>query len=172
VGRWRWIAAGIALVGALILLRPGPDSFRPGALIALAAALVIGIEIILIKRLSGRERPLTILFINNIIGMTISSVAVVAIWAPPTPAQWGALAGVGLVMALVQAAFVNSLARADASLVAPFSYATLIFATLYDLAVFGVVPDHISIIGAATILAGAAVLGWRETRAARQHAKV
>ena len=164
VGRWRWSAAVIALIGALILLRPGPESFRVGALLALAAAMVIGFEIILIKRLSGRERPLQILLINNTIGLTISTLAVLAFWTPPTGAQWAALVGIGLIMASAQAAFVNSLSRADASLVVPFSYATLVFATLYDFAIFSVVPDRVSVVGAATILAGAALLGWREGR--------
>ena len=167
VGRIRWSAAGIALIGALILLRPGPGSFQPAALLALAAALILGFEIILIKRLSGREPPLQILLINNVMGLAIASLAVLAVWTPPTGAQWGALVGVGLMMASAQACFVNSLARAEASLVVPFSYGTLVFAALYDFGVFGVVPDGVSVIGAAVIIAGAALLAWREAALAR-----
>lgn len=162
VGRVRWSAAAIALVGALILLRPGPASFQPAALLALAAAMVMGVEIICIKRLSGREAPLQILLINNAIGLVIASLAVVAVWQPPNLSQWAALAGIGLLMATAQACFVNAVARADASMVVPFSYATLIFATLYDLAIFGVVPDAISALGAGVIIAGATLLAWRE----------
>ena len=51
VGKWRWSAAVIALVGAVILLRPTPDSFQPGALFALAAAVILEIG-----RASCRER--------------------------------------------------------------------------------------------------------------------
>ena len=67
-------------------------------------------------------------------------------------------------MLTAQLCYVNALARADASLVVPFSYATLIFATLYDLAVFGVIPDAVSITGAGVIVAGGALLAWREGR--------
>ena len=67
-------------------------------------------------------------------------------------------------MACAQACFVNGMARAEASFVAPFSYATLIFATLYDFIGFGVIPDWITLIGAAVILSGAAILAWREGR--------
>ena len=171
VGRIRWTAAAIALSGALILLRPGPASFQPGAVLALMAAMVIGVEIICIKRLSGREPPLQILLINNAMGLSIATLAVLPVWAPPTAGQWAALAGVGLLMALAQACFVNSVARAEASLVVPFSYATLVFATLYDLAIFGVVPDAVSASGAAIIIAGAALLAWREARLARSPAR-
>jgi len=167
VGPVRWSAAGIALVGALILLRPGPASFQPAALLALAAAVIMGIEITIIKRLSGREPALQILFINNAFGLAIASAAVLPVWAPPSAAQWAALIAIGLVMALAQTCFVNAMARAEASLVVPFSYATLVFATAYDFAIFGAVPDVVSGIGAAVIVAGAALLGWREGRLAR-----
>ncbi|WP_170443477.1 DMT family transporter [Ruegeria arenilitoris] len=168
VGPWRWLAAAVALTGAIILLRPTPDSFQPAALLALAAAAVIGMELIFIKKLSGRESPIQILLINNAMGLTIASIAVATVWQPPSPAQWAALAGIGFLMACSQACFVNGMARADASFVAPISYATLIFAALYDFAVFRVVPDWVSLLGSGVILTGALILVWREARARRR----
>nr|WP_321251901.1 DMT family transporter [uncultured Ruegeria sp.] len=165
VGPWRWLAAAVALTGALILLRPTPASFQPAALLALTAAAVIGMELIFIKKLSGREIPIQILLVNNSMGLGIATVAVIAVWQPPTAAQWVALAGIGGLMACAQACFVNGMARADASFVAPISYATLIFAALYDFAVFGVIPDAVSLAGSAIILTGALILVWREARA-------
>ncbi|WP_171181558.1 DMT family transporter [Ruegeria sp. HKCCD8929] len=167
VGPWRWGAAGIALSGALILLRPTPESFQPAALLALTAAAVMGMELIFIKKLSGHEAPIQILLVNNAMGLAIATVAVLTVWQAPTPGQWAALAGIGVLMACAQACFVNGMARADASFVAPFSYATLIFAALYDFAGFGVVPDAISMTGAAIILGGALLLAWREARVAQ-----
>ena len=73
-----------------------------------------------------------------------------------------ALIALGLCMAAAQAFFVNGMARADASFVGPFSYSTLIFAAIYDMFIFDVVPDAVSLIGAATIMAGAILLAWRE----------
>lgn len=164
VGRLRWGAAAIALVGALILLRPTPASFQPAALMALGAALAMGMELIFIKMLAGRERMFQVLLINNLIGVCIASAAVVPVWQAPTPAQWGALAGVGLLMACAQICYINGVARADASFVAPFNYATLVFAAGYDFAVFGVRPTPVSMLGAAVILTGALLLAWREAR--------
>jgi drug/metabolite transporter (DMT)-like permease len=147
VGPIRWFAAGMALLGALVLLRPTPDSFQPAALLALGAAMVMGVELI---------------------GLGIASIAVLAVWQPPTAAQWGLLAGVGVSMALAQTCFVNGMARADASFVAPFSYATLLFAALYDLVFFDVLPDAISLLGTAIIVAGAVTLALREARIRRR----
>ncbi|GAA5065322.1 DMT family transporter [[Roseibacterium] beibuensis] len=162
VGKWRWLAAAIAFAGAMILIRPGTEAMQPGALLALGAALCLGFELIFIKRLSGREGPLQILFINNSLGLIIASLAVLAVWQMPSPAQWAALAGLGFAMACAQACFVNAMARADASFVTPFSYLTLVFAALYDAVIFGVVPTPVSVTGAGIIIAGAALLAWRE----------
>jgi drug/metabolite transporter (DMT)-like permease len=162
VGRWRWLAAGMAFVGALILLRPGPDTFQVAALLALGAALAMGFELVFIKKLADREPALQILLINNAIGCLLMSLAVIAFWAPPTLAQWGVLVALGLLMAGAQTCFINAIARADASFVTPFSYLTLIFAGLYDWAIFAQVPDWISVLGAAIIVSGAALLAWRE----------
>ncbi|MFA3919630.1 DMT family transporter [Ruegeria hyattellae] len=167
VGPVRWLAACIALLGALVLLRPTPASFQPAALLALAAAMVIGFELIFIKALSGRERPIQVLLINNSIGLTIATVAVLPVWEAPNGAQWAALASLGGLMACAQFCFVNGMARADASFVAPFSYATLVFVALIDFAVFGVIPDAVSLTGAAIIVAGALLLALREARLAR-----
>ena len=170
VGRWRWLAAAIAFSGAMILLRPTPDSFQPAALLALGAALVLGFELSIIKKLTAREAPFSILVVNNALGMALSGLAVLWVWQMPTPTQWALMAGVGCAMAAAQACFVNAMARADASFVAPFSYATLIFAALYDVVFYDVVPDAVTLTGAGIIMAGAALLAWREgrQRSARQ----
>ena len=171
VGRVRWSAAVMALVGALILLRPTPDSFQPAALLALTAAIVMGLELIFIKKLAGRESPFQILFINNTLGLILSSIAVIAVWQMPTAAQWAILAGIGGCMAVAQTCFVNAMARADASFVAPFSYATLIFAALYDRLFFNVIPDVVTWIGAGIIIAGAVLLAQREARLKPQYSR-
>lgn len=167
VGPWRWLSVAMALTGTLILIRPGASSFDPAALLALGAAVILGLETIIIKRLAGREAPLQILVVNNAIGLTIASCAVLFVWQTPTLAQWGVLAALGFMMATAQACYVQALRRADASFVVPFSYATLIFAALYDFGLFGVAPDWISGLGAGVIVAGGAVLAWREGRQAK-----
>ncbi|MFK7837736.1 MAG: DMT family transporter [Sulfitobacter sp.] len=164
VGRIRWSAAVMALAGALVLLRPTPESFQPAALLAFGAAMIMGLELIFIKKLAGRENPFQILIFNNALGLIIASLAVMPFWRAPTPQQWALLAGIGFCMAVAQAFFVNGMARADASFVAPFSYGTLIFAALYDALFYDVMPDGVTLLGAGIIITGAVILAWREAR--------
>lgn len=165
VGPWRWLAAAMAFAGALILLRPGAGVIQTGALLALGAAMLLGLEIIFIKRLSRVERPFQILLINNMVGLCVIALPAWWVWQVPSGAQWGALVALGLAMACAQTCFLNAVARADTSFVVPFSYATLLFAAAYDGAIFGIWPDAVSLLGAGVIVAGAVLLAWREGRA-------
>lgn len=167
VGPWRWGAAVLAVIGALVLIRPGMAAFQPAALIALAAAVFGAFEVIFIKMLTGRtegegEPAIRILFINNTIGAVVSFCVALTVWQWPTPGQWLVLGAIGVVMVCGQSLFIQAMKRADASYVIPFFYAALVFAALYDAVVFAVIPTWLSILGAALIVTGAIVLVWRE----------
>ena len=165
VGRIRWGAALVALAGGVILLRPGAGALEPGAAIAFGAAIILAVEIILIKRITRVEPVLRFLFITNIMGVCMASAAAIPVWRPPSLVEWAVMAFVGLSMVTAQILFTTAMKIADASFIAPFFYATLIFAALYDAVWFGVIPGAVSAIGAAMILGGAMVLAWREARA-------
>lgn len=170
VGPIRWLAAGVSLAGALILIRPGTDAFQPAALIALTAAVVMGFEIICIKILSRNEPPVRILLINNTFGAIISVTAASFFWVMPSTTQFFMLGLLGLTMALAQTLFIQAMKNADASYVIPFSYSTLIFAAAYDFMLFGQVPVGTSLMGAAVIVGGAVMLAWREHLARQRDA--
>ena len=74
-GRWRWAAAALAFVGAVILLRPGMGVFQPAALLALAGAVTMGCEAIVIKRLAMTEPMARTMLINNAMGAALASLA-------------------------------------------------------------------------------------------------
>ena len=79
MGPVRWTAAVIALAGAAILTRPGNGTLETGALLALGSAMFLGAELVMIKRLAGREGPLQILLVNNVIGLGIATCAVLPV---------------------------------------------------------------------------------------------
>tara|TARA_A100001037_G_scaffold234755_1_gene213560 strand:- start:1630 stop:2520 length:891 start_codon:yes stop_codon:yes gene_type:complete len=158
IGKLRWTSALIGLVGAFVLLRPSGSAFEPAALLALIAAVVMGLEFILIKILSTREQVLQILLINNVLGLLFSSISLFFVWNSPTLIQWIALSGIGFLMLGAQVCNLIALRGADASLVLPFSFTTLIFVTGYDFMVFAVTPDIISWVGAIIIIFGVSTI--------------
>lgn len=170
VGRWRWLAATIALAGGMLIVRPGTEAFQLMALVALSAALLMGAEAILIKRLTSREPPLQILVVNNGIGAAIALVAVGFVWVWPNPVQWALMALIGVTMLCAQSFFLQAMRRAEASYVIPFYYVTLIFAAFYDFVVFGDLPAWISVAGAVLIVSGALLQVWREKLARERKA--
>ena len=161
-GPRRWGAAIIALIGALLITRPGTSAFQPVALIALLAAVFIGFEIIFIKQLSGREPVLRILIINNMIGAIISAAVIGFVWQAPTAAQWLLIIVIGFLMIGVQATNILAMQRGDASFVAPFWFATPAFAAVYDYLAFSQIISTPSGLGILLIISGGIFISWRE----------
>lgn len=158
VGWERWLAVALACVGAFILIQPGAEAFRPIAFIALAAAGLMGLEAIFIKRLSEHEPPMRILLINNFFGAVIATSVALFFWQPPTPQQWFLLAVLGLAMVCAQRLFIQAMKSGDASLVMPVFYSALLFATLYDFVIFDVLPGPVAAAGAGLIVCGVLLL--------------
>lgn len=172
VGPWRWLAAGIALCGALVLLRPGAGIVQPAALLALGAAAAMGLEAICIKQLAMTEPPGRTMLINNAMGAALGVLAMLPVFQwPEGGLTWLLLVAMGSVMVTAQILYLIANRTADASFVAPFWYATLVWAALYDILVFGQWPDAISVGGAAIVVAGGLLMTWREMRARRLAAR-
>ncbi len=140
VGLRRWGAAGIAMTGALILTQPGSATFQPAALIAIAAAIFMGVESIFIKKLSDTEPPARILLINNSIGVVLSCTAAMFVWQWPSQLGWIYLCALGVTMISAQALFIQAMKRGEASLVVPLFYLILVYAALLDFVVFDIIP--------------------------------
>ncbi len=163
-GPRRWVAALIALLGALLITRPGTTAFQPAALIALLAAAFIGIELVFIKKLSGIEPVLRILLINNAVGATISILVLGFVWQTPTAAQWLLMLLIGSLMVVAQSANILAMQRGDASFIAPFWYAMPLFTAILDYLVFGQVVTFISGTGITLIIAAGIFITWREQK--------
>lgn len=163
VGPWRWAAAIIAMLGALVLLRPGAGVIQPAALLALGSAACMGLEAIVIKRLATTEPPGRTMLINNGMGAVLAAVvgSFYFTW-PESTGLWLALVAMGFVMVTAQILLLTANRMVDASFIAPFFYLTLVWAAVYDIAVFDLWPDAVSITGAVVVVAGGLLMTWRE----------
>ena len=165
VGLIRWGAALFSFSGGLLLLRPSLDlSVDPVALLCLFGALIMGLEIICIKILSGKDSVFTILILNNCFAMCIGTLVVPFFFVLPGFLELIVLLTIGIFMLTGQFCFINSLKGAETSILMPFFYTTLIFVISLDLIIFNSLPDKISYIGAFIIILGSIIVAFREWR--------
>lgn len=162
VGWIRWSCAALAFAGALVLVLKAGFVLRPEALVALAAAALLGGEVIALKFLSGREPLPQILLLNNLIALLVMGSLASFVWVWPSGQQWLGLAGVGLAMVSAQVFFTAALRLTEASFIAPFSYATLLVSGGLDWVVFGSLPSLQAWAGVAIIMTAGLMLSWRE----------
>jgi len=155
-----------ALIGALIVIRPGSAVFSTAAILPFLAAISFAAYALTTRFVGRDEDPWTSLLYTALVGAVVLSVAVPFYWVPPDPGAVAAMLAIGGVGAAGQLLLIRALTLAEASAVAPFSYVGLIFATLWGMLFFGEFPDLPTYIGAA-IIVGAGLYVWhRETRAA------
>jgi len=164
LGLRRVLGIGAALIGALIIIRPGTEVFSLNALLPLGAAVSFA-GYALTTRFVGRdEDPWTSLLYTGLLGAIVLSVAVPFFWVPPDATTVLLLIAIGAVGGLGQLLLIRALSVAQAGIVAPFSYSGILFATIWGMLLFGEYPDALTLLGALVIV-GAGLYVWqRETR--------
>ena len=157
-GRGRWLGAGIAFAGALLIIRPGTGVFHWAALLPLVGAACIGFYYVTTRQLSAEDGPETLLFYSTVVGAVANSVLVPFVWVGPTSPDWGLLLLPALFAAFGHYAMARAFAAAPASFVSPFSYSGLLWAAIYGAILFGDVPDGWTILGAGGIVLGGVLI--------------
>ena len=172
-GRARIAAALCGFAGVLLLLRPGSAVLHPAALLLFVTATTNALYGMLTRKLPG-DSPYTTLFYSALVG-TVVLAPLLPFAVIPHAWTWesaglfvllGLLAGVG--HGLVTRAFL----RAPASMLAPFGYLQIVWATGYGFLLFGHLPDGWSFAGMAVIVASGIALAWQERRRARAAIRV
>jgi drug/metabolite transporter (DMT)-like permease len=163
--RARWLSALGGFAGIVLLVRPGSAVFHPATALLVLAAISNALYQLLTRKLP-HDTPHTTLFYSALVGTVLLSLALPF---AETPAGIGLRDGVllltlGLFAGLGHWALITAFLRAPATLVAPFTYVHMIWATLYGLAVFGQLPDALSALGMAVIVASGIGLVLHERR--------
>jgi drug/metabolite transporter (DMT)-like permease len=164
VGRHRWAAVILGFVGVMVVMRPGFTIFDWVSILPLITAhLYAGIQIS--TRILGRiDGALTTLLYSSAGGVIISTIGVIFFWVTPSLEQWLVLVWLGFLGALSHYLMIRAYAIAPASLLAPFDYTTLIWATILGFVMFGDLPDTWTVTGAIIIVASGLYLIRRESR--------
>lgn len=166
----RWSATAIGFVGVLVMLRPGESAISTAALVALLGAFCVAVVLVVIKRLSTTERPLTISIWFGIIATIVSLVPAVMVWKQPTLEQLFWLALIGALGATAQYMVIRAYRIGEATAVAPFDYVRLLLAGAVGWVVFAEEPDIWTAVGSALIIGSTLYIARREALRKREDA--
>jgi len=158
----RWIAIGIGIVGALIVIRPGFQEMNPGILFAITAVLLSVCNSIMIKYLSRTEHPDSIAIYQAVFVAPYALVVALFVWTTPNLEQFAWLILIGAFGALTQRALARSFHAADATVVITLDFLRLPVAALIGLAVFGEWPIIWVWVGSIVIIASSFLLAKKE----------
>ena len=169
VGVWRWSAVIVGLLGALVVIRPGTESFNAATLLVLGAATCYAIYQLLTRTLTEDDPADTQIAYTAIVGTVVTAFIVpfVGHW-PETWKQIGSFIALGCLGAVGHFLVIEALKRATASVVAPLGYVELIGATLLGWFVFAELPDAYTWVGAALIVISGLIIAYRQARVGRR----
>lgn len=163
VGPRRWIAIGIGLVGVLVVLRPGVGGFIsvPGLMVLLAAT-AYAVAAITVSMLTRTDTPQSMVVWFLVIMAVGAGLLAIPDWQPLQLGHAGLMAGMGLAGAGGQVALTRAFQLGEASLIAPLEYTGLVWVIGWDLLFWGALPDQVTWLGAAIIVASGLYLLHRE----------
>ncbi|MDJ0783811.1 MAG: DMT family transporter [Desulfosarcinaceae bacterium] len=163
IGATRGLAVLVGFGGVLLIVRPSPALLsQPGALIGLAAALMMALVDMALRNLGRTDDPLTTVFFFILIGVVVSGVYTLLWGSWPRGAHLGILAAMGIFTAIQQVAKTTAYRHAEASFLAPYTYSAIIWATLTGWLFWREWPSLSVVLGTIVIIASNLFLGWRE----------
>ncbi len=171
VRAFRITAVALGLIGVLIVVWPrlsitSGDQFSQaqafGAILVLGGAVFAALAQVFVRKLVKTEKTPAIVFYFSLTATVLSLATLPFGWVIPTASEVALLVGAGLLGGVGQIFLTSSYREADASVVAPFDYASMIFALAIGYFVFAEVPTLTMLIGAAFVVAAGCLIIWRE----------
>ncbi len=159
LGMRRITGIAVALVGAMIVMRPGSDVFSLSALLPLAAAACYSGYALLTRRVGADEDVWTSLFYTGLVGTVLLSLAVPFQWQSPDKAGFALMIIIALAGTIGQLALIRAFSQGEAGMLAPYSYTGLAFAAFWGFVFFAEIPDFWTIFGSC-VIAGAGLYVW------------
>lgn len=154
VGWRRWAAVGLGFAGVLLIVRPGFQTIGTGTLVVLGGALLWAIYQIQLRIVGRQDSATTSALWSAVVGAVVMSFVAPFDWTPPDMRGWLLLVAAALLGALGHTIYSRAFVLAPASVLQPFNYLMLVFATLFGWLIFDQLPDAWTVAGALLIVAG------------------
>lgn len=163
VGWRRWVAIAVGFFGVLVVIRPGLGGIQWAALLSVASAIFYAGYAIATRMVMRHDNSETTLFYANLVGVVVMLPVLPFVWsAPPNGLDLVLLLGVGAFGSFGHYLLILAHHRAPASVLSPFMYTQLLWATTFGYLVFDNVPHRFTLIGAAIVVASGLYLLYRE----------
>ena len=177
---FRISAVVLGMVGVMIVLSPrltvlsgetvrGAQAF--GAMLVLGGAVFAALAQVFVRKLVNTEKTSAIVFWFSATATLLSLVTLPFGWVWPTSREAAILVSCGVLGGLGQILLTSAYRHADASLVAPFDYASMLFALAIGYWVFGEVPTLTVLAGAALVVTAGVLIILREGRLGMKRAR-
>ncbi len=171
VRMFRIFTVAIGMAGVLIILSPRLTALSAGelgatealgAIVVLVGAVFAALAQVFVRRLVAEEKVSAIVFYFSVNSALLSLISLPFGWTMPDPASAAMLVGAGLFGGLGQVLLTSSYRHADASVIAPFEYASMLLALGVGYVVFDEVPTRIVLMGASLVVFAGILIIWRE----------
>ncbi|MES2968587.1 MAG: DMT family transporter [Pseudomonadota bacterium] len=170
----------LGLTGVLIVLSPrltvldaDASDHRAafGAMLVLGGAVFTALAQVFIRKMVMTEKTAAIVFWFSVTATILSLTTIPFGWVVPTRFETFLLVAAGLMGGVGQILLTSSYREADASLVAPFDYASMLFALGIGYFVFAEVPTWTMLCGAALVVTAGILIIWRERQLGLERAR-
>lgn len=166
VGPRRWAGVGAGFLGVIVITRPGSGVMHWAAVLPLGMALCYACYQVATRGLSDTEHPITTLFYTAVVGVAVTSLVVPFFWVWPTTGGWLLMGLLGVFGGTGHFLLIQAFRYAEASVLAPFNYFTIVTSTVAGYLVFRQFPDAWTYVGAAIVIASGLYVFQRERRLA------
>lgn len=164
VGRDRWAAVGIGMIGVLVAMRPGTGVFEWASFLVLAGTFLGALNKILMRRLAQTEHSLAIAIYPNLVMILVTLPFVFSTWQSMPWTHWAVFATVGAITALGQYCIAQALRYSQASTLAPIDYSSFFWVVALDFFWWNRTPDSSNLLGAAIIVGSNLFILYRARR--------
>ncbi len=149
----RWLAIGLGFIGVLLIAHPQTSASHFATCVLMLGCLSAASSDIFVKTLSSKQSSSSIVFNFFTLGSLTLAPFLLFVWRTPTLIGVVLLVCIGLVGVLSQLALTKAFSYIPASLVAPVSYTSLIWATSFGFMFWHEFPSSIEILGSLCIIA-------------------
>lgn len=159
-----WVATLVGFAGVLLIARPGTHVDPSGLGLMLLAAVAFAGYQLLTRRLATSDRSLVTLFYTMMVGALTMSLSLPWLWVEmsPTPLHLLLIASLGIWGMLGHFLLIRAFSHAPASVLSPFLYFQLVWASLLGWLVFAHLPDGLTALGIASIAAAGLSLAFAQ----------